>query len=60
MLLLSEDFLVAGFTKCGARCTSCATGRDVALASAPRARFLKVALPLRRGAHVSLANSSSA
>ena len=44
----------------GTRCTSRATGQNVALASAPRACFLKVALPLRRGAHFSLANSSSA
>ena len=44
----------------GTRCTSRATGQNVALASAPRACVLKVALPLRRGAHFPLANSSSA
>ena len=43
----------------GTRCISRATGQSVALASAPRTCFLKVALPLRRGAH-SLADSSSA
>ena len=44
----------------GTRCTSRATRQNVALASAPRACFLKVALLLKRGAHFSLANSSSA
>eukprot|EP00959_Pyramimonas_sp_CCMP1952_P135043 2825743-Pyramimonas_sp.AAC.1 len=38
----------------------CIRDRHVALALAPRACFLKVALPHRRSAHVSFANSSGA
>ena len=44
----------------GTRRTLRAKGRNVALALAPRTCFLKVALPLKRGAHFSLANLSGA
>ena len=44
----------------GTQRTARAKGRNVALALAPRTCFLKVALPLRRGAHFSLANLSGA
>ena len=44
----------------GTRRTPHAKGQNVALALAPRTCFLKVLLPLKRGAHFSLTNSSGA